>query len=75
MGAINSKADSKIEWQRVDDAQAILGECPVWLPEEGSILWIDIENGTRHETNFASLRTESTVLAPRISLSLGKSSK
>ena len=37
--------------QTVFPAQAALGECPLWAPEEGVLYWVDIEGWTLNRLN------------------------
>src|SRR5690349_5347679 len=36
------------------DAQAIVGECPVWAPEKNALYWIDVKAPALYRTDAAS---------------------
>jgi sugar lactone lactonase YvrE len=46
----------------VGDATAVLGEGPYWVPEDSSLLWVDIANGQLFRTQTPSGVTESMSL-------------
>jgi sugar lactone lactonase YvrE len=43
----------------VGDVRAVLGEGPYWVPENSSLLWVDIPNRLLHRTEIPSGATES----------------
>jgi len=43
----------------VVDAQAVVGECPVWVPEENALYWVDIYKPALHRFDPASGATKS----------------
>ncbi len=45
--------------ETVGEVRAELGEGPYWVPEEGRLLWVDIEGGKLHQTDVASGATVS----------------
>lgn len=38
----------------LDDAEALLGEGPLWDPDRGRVLWVDIERRVVHDYDFSS---------------------
>lgn len=46
----------------VGDVTAALGEGPYWVPEDSSLLWVDIPNGLLHRTEHPSGATVSSAL-------------
>lgn len=49
----------KVEAEPVGDVTATLGEGPYWNPEDGRLLWVDIDEGQLHRTDVTSGATES----------------
>jgi sugar lactone lactonase YvrE len=46
----------------VGDVTAVLGEGPYWVPEDSSLLWVDIPAGLLHRTQLRSGQTVTTQL-------------
>lgn len=49
----------RVEAEPVGDVTATLGEGPYWVPEDGCLLWVDIDEGQLHRTDVESGATES----------------
>jgi sugar lactone lactonase YvrE len=47
-------------FDRVPRTAAVLGESPVWLPDESRVLWVDMPAGLVHRTDLSTGVTEST---------------
>jgi sugar lactone lactonase YvrE len=48
------------------DARALVGEGPVWLPESGELLWVDIEGGALHWLDASTHRDRTLDLGAHV---------
>jgi len=53
---------TSVEAEPVNEATAVLGEGPYWVPEDSALLWVDIPNGQLFRTEFPSGVTQSMSL-------------
>jgi L-arabinonolactonase len=47
-----------VQWERVAETSADLGEVPIWCSEESRLYWIDVYEGLLHRTDPESGKTE-----------------